>query len=193
MKAGSSRGPRSIGAGLWFLLLWASAAEAAGQPRYALVIGNNRPPLARADLPSLRYADDDAVRYQELFLRLGAQTHLLTVPDADTQRRHPEVAGRALPPSLEVLRRAVDQVARAADAAPPGVRSRRASVPLRRPHPHPVGDRGSRGDSADLGPPEVDGGAGAAFASARATGGGGPLRKRVDRLRSCYPPQPVQR
>jgi hypothetical protein len=116
MKAGSSRGPRSIGAGLWFLLLWASAAEAAGQPRYALVIGNNRPPLARADLPSLRYADDDAVRYQELFLRLGAQTHLLTVPDADTQRRHPEVAGRALPPSLEVLRRAVDQVARAADA-----------------------------------------------------------------------------
>lgn len=116
MKASATWASRLLGAALGIGWLGAFDAEAASPPRYALVIGNNRPPFERPDLPSLRYADDDAVRYQDLFQRLGAQTHLLAVPDADTQRRHPQIAGRALPPSLEVLHRAVAQVAQAVHA-----------------------------------------------------------------------------
>jgi hypothetical protein len=68
----------------------------------------------RPALPALRRRRRGPL--SDLFLRLGAQTHLLTLLDADTQRRHPQVAGRALPPSLEVLRTAVDQVAQAVNA-----------------------------------------------------------------------------
>ena len=39
---------------------------------YALIVGTNR--SVDADLKPLRYADDDAVRYQELFRALGART-----------------------------------------------------------------------------------------------------------------------
>ena len=51
-----------------FALLLAAANARAGEParaarpvaRFALVVGHNQPP--RPDLPTLRYADDDAVR-----------------------------------------------------------------------------------------------------------------------------------
>ena len=63
--------------------LEAAAAPAAPVPvRRALIIaynGSNRP-----DVPDLRYADDDGVRWLEVFRRLGFDAELLTVPDAET-------------------------------------------------------------------------------------------------------------
>ena len=59
------------------------AAPAAPVPsRRALIVaynGSNRP-----DVPDLRYADDDGVRWLEVFRRLGIEAELLTVPDAET-------------------------------------------------------------------------------------------------------------
>ena len=49
-------------------------------------------------LQPLRYADDDAVRYYQLFSRL-AETHLLVVLDTQTQRRYPGMAAYAQPPT----------------------------------------------------------------------------------------------
>lgn len=66
MKTTAPRSPGLVVGGLVISLLLLALDAEAGTPRYALVIGNNRPPVERADLPSLRYADDDAVRYQDL-------------------------------------------------------------------------------------------------------------------------------
>jgi hypothetical protein len=84
---------------------------------YAIVIGNNAPPAERAEHMSpqvrpLRYADDDAVRYYQLFGAIGTAT-LLTVLDATTQRRYPGLAGAAEPPTLTTLRRVVASYAAA--------------------------------------------------------------------------------
>ena len=96
------------------LLASASVARAEGARviRYAIVIGNNAPPeeeLGR--LASLRYADDDAIRYAALFRSYGAEVKLFTVPDEATQRRYPELNGRAEPPDLPSLRAAVRELA----------------------------------------------------------------------------------
>lgn len=71
---------------------------------YAIVIGNNAPPAAGTDqaLGPLRYADDDAVRYFQLFSLLG-EAHLLAVLDETTQRRYPGVASVAEPPTVANL------------------------------------------------------------------------------------------
>jgi hypothetical protein len=81
---------------------------------YAIVIGNNAPPIERvsAQVRPLRYADDDAVRYYQLFARLGTAT-LLAVLDATTQRRYPGLARVAEPPTLTSLRRIVASYAAA--------------------------------------------------------------------------------
>jgi hypothetical protein len=52
--------------------------------RFALVIGNNRPP--QEDLATLRYADDDAIRWAVLLRTLGAEVEILTDLDADSAR-----------------------------------------------------------------------------------------------------------
>lgn len=84
---------------------------------YALVIGNNAPPVNDADaLPTLRYADDDAARYFKFFERLTVSTWVLTVLDADSQRRHPEIAARSQPPGTAELKRAVNEIARQVQA-----------------------------------------------------------------------------
>src|SRR5581483_1448505 len=89
---GSEQG--RVGGAAMKRLVWALGALSlfqlraqAGQapPRnavYALIIGVNR--AVDADLPPLHYADDDAVRYQELFRALGARTALLTRLDPET-------------------------------------------------------------------------------------------------------------
>ena len=95
------------------VLLATTIASASGKTvAYAIVIGNNAPPASGTAevLRPLRYADDDAVRYAELFGRF-ARTHLLVVADADTQRRYPEVAGRAELPTLANVRRIVGELA----------------------------------------------------------------------------------
>jgi hypothetical protein len=85
---------------------------AAKQVTYSIVIGNNAPPRAGTPevLQPLRYADDDAVRYAQLFARLG-ETHLLAVLDTQTQRRYPGMAGVAQPPTMDNLMRLVGELA----------------------------------------------------------------------------------
>lgn len=83
--------------------LLTSSARAA-RVNYALVIGNNMPPADQPELMTLRHADDDAVRYYELLSRAGRAVALLTVLDADTQRRHSALASQAGSPTLTNVR-----------------------------------------------------------------------------------------
>ena len=63
----------------------AGVVEGGGEARrFALVIGNNLPP--RIELPRLRYADDDAVRWTVLFATLGAEVETLTELDAESRQ-----------------------------------------------------------------------------------------------------------
>jgi hypothetical protein len=73
-----------------------SAEEPASYATFALIIGVNRSVDPESRL--LRYADDDAARYLELFRSLGARSYVLTRPDANTGRLHPQVAAEALRP-----------------------------------------------------------------------------------------------
>lgn len=107
---------------LWFLLAlaWALPAQAeppelnaAGYASFALIVGVNR--SVDRDAPLLRYADDDAARYLDLFRTLGARSYVLTRPDDNTRRLHPQVAAEAQPPRLREYRRVI--AALAADVA----------------------------------------------------------------------------
>lgn len=92
----------------------------AEQRTYLVALGNNALPAAGdEDLRPLRYADDDAAAVYRLGEELGMAGTLLAVLDADTQRRFPELARVARPPTLPELRRVVAQHARrfAADVA----------------------------------------------------------------------------
>jgi len=94
-------------------LLWQAPVRAADKPPrnavFALIMGVNR--SMDADLKTLLYADDDAVRYQELFRALGAQTQLLARLDADTMALSPQAAAEALPPTRSSLDKVVSQLA----------------------------------------------------------------------------------
>src|SRR5687767_14670864 len=95
---------------LVLLIAWSSVADAR-ELAYAIVIGNNAPPTTGAEkLRTLRYADDDAVRYYQLLSRLG-ETQLLAVLDAPTQKRHHGLGALALPPTVQNLRDTVDAFA----------------------------------------------------------------------------------
>lgn len=95
--------------------LWPGAAHAddgaAPGPRaiFAVVIGSNV--SVDAELPPLKYADDDAARYVDLFRLLGARTYLLTRPDANTARLHAQAAAEAQPPRAAELDQALAHVA----------------------------------------------------------------------------------
>ncbi|MCC7380932.1 MAG: caspase family protein [Deltaproteobacteria bacterium] len=94
-----------LAASLLVALLWCGAARAA---THAVVIGYNSPPVdADAKLAPLRFADDDAARFFELFQRMRARVVLLSVFDERTQRRYPEATREATEPTLENLRRAM--------------------------------------------------------------------------------------
>jgi len=94
--------------------LCAAASPArADEPRettatFAIIIGSNV--SVDSELPPLRYADDDAARYFDLFRLLGARTYLLTRPDENTRRVHPQAAAEALEPRRAPLDRVVAQV-----------------------------------------------------------------------------------
>jgi len=76
---------------------------------FALIMGVNR--SVDADLKTLLYADDDAVRYQELFRALGARTQLLARLDRETTALSPQAAAEALPPTRASLGKVVSQLA----------------------------------------------------------------------------------
>jgi hypothetical protein len=98
--------------------LLCSSQVPAATVTYAITLGNNAPPASAegADLPALRFADDDAVRYDAFFSRFASGRWLLTVLDVDTQRRYPEAVARAQPPTLRALRTVIVELAAAMQA-----------------------------------------------------------------------------
>jgi len=86
--------------------LWATNAHAQ-RSVYAVTIGNNEAPHSESDLKTLRFADDDAVRYHELFSSMGQST-LLSVLDQRTQKRYPELVARSQLPTMDNLLRVLD-------------------------------------------------------------------------------------
>ncbi len=87
----------------------ASAAEVE-QRTFALVIGyNGRPPSSTDEsIQPLRYADDDALAFFQLQKELGADAVLLTIPDAETRRRYPQIVDSARPPTMDEIVRNID-------------------------------------------------------------------------------------
>ncbi|MDP9151214.1 MAG: caspase family protein [Myxococcota bacterium] len=71
-------------------------AEEAAPATFALIIGSNA--SVDAELPALKYADDDAALYLDLFRLLGARTYLLSRLDDNTRRLHPQAAAEAMEP-----------------------------------------------------------------------------------------------
>ncbi len=93
-------------------LVAAGGAASARTVSYAVAIGNNAPPSdAAGALEVLRYADDDAVRYHQLFSRFADDARLLTVMDGDTQRRYPGLGAAARAPTLANLMQVVTEYA----------------------------------------------------------------------------------
>jgi hypothetical protein len=87
----------------------AFAAGAEGnEAGFALVLGVNRG--IDPDSAPLRYADDDAVRFQTLFRTVGMTTYTLARLDDNTRRLHPGVAGEVAAPRLAELRKVVDRL-----------------------------------------------------------------------------------
>jgi hypothetical protein len=74
----------------------AAGAEASPPVSFALIVGVNRSVDVEASV--LRYADDDAARYLELFGALGTRSQVLTRADANTTRLYPQLAAAALLP-----------------------------------------------------------------------------------------------
>ena len=81
---------------------------------YVLIVAANQ--SLDAGVRPLRFADDDAVRYWELFSALRpARLSLLTVVDPETARVHPEAARAARVPWMRNLREEVEQISRAVE------------------------------------------------------------------------------
>jgi hypothetical protein len=96
----------------------AALAHAAPPPRpatFALVIGVNH--SVDPDTETLRYADDDAAQYFEMFRSLGARTYLLTDLDPGDRALYPQAAAEALPPTRRALDDAVTRLAADLDRA----------------------------------------------------------------------------
>ncbi len=79
----------------------ASSASPGGVQRYVAIVGSNA--SDEKDVPPLEYADDDAAKYYDIFRALGAKVALLTVLDPAAQRRFPDAARAALPPTRKQL------------------------------------------------------------------------------------------
>lgn len=111
------RRPRSrrhlpLAAGLAAALVCTLAGFAnanAEERRFAIIVGTNA--SLEPGVAALRYADDDALRYQALFGALGVQTFTLASVDESSRRLHPHAAS-VPPPTRAALRAAVDSVAR---------------------------------------------------------------------------------
>jgi len=100
-------------------LVLAQASRAAAEERtFALIVGyNGQPANADESTQPLRYADDDALAFYQLQQELGADAILLTIADAETQRRHPSAAESASSPTLVELSRALAALNARMDAA----------------------------------------------------------------------------
>jgi hypothetical protein len=108
-------------AGLAVIAALVPRPAAASTRHYLVAIGNNERPEGSGrgeedDVADLRYADDDAASVVAFWRELGAETDLLTVFDADSQRRFPDLAGAAQPPTLARLRKVVATLRKRFDA-----------------------------------------------------------------------------
>jgi hypothetical protein len=145
-------------AALIFATLPVSGRAAAGDSRtYLIAVGNNQPqPGAGSDKSLLRFADDDAAAFYDLFAAIADDAHLLTSMDRDTQALYPRLAVAARPPTVVELQRTVASIA--TSIAYDHVAGRRSVVFLF------YSGHGSTGD--ERGPPELallDGGISQSF------------------------------
>ncbi len=85
------------------------AADEPPRASFALVVGANV--SVDKELPPLRYADDDAARYFDLFRLLGARTTVLARLDENTRRLHPQAAAEAREPRKADFEAAITQLA----------------------------------------------------------------------------------
>jgi len=92
-----------------------SAPAHAGDARFALIIGHNL--SDDPDLAPLRYADDDALRYAELFGAEAEETVLLTTFDAETRTLLGDRAPEASTPTRAAVADALRTLQRGMDAA----------------------------------------------------------------------------
>ncbi len=83
------------------LVLHAASPAADDTVRHAIIIGLNHSP--NPSLKPLRFADDDAVQYADLFGHFVSKVTLLTVLDDDTQQREPRIVKFARPPTRKAL------------------------------------------------------------------------------------------
>lgn len=103
----------SFGASLGLLLLLVGGDVPRAHARsvsYGIAIGNNAPAAGQV-APVLRYADDDAARFYQLFRRFSETSFLLSVLDPDTQRRYPELASVSKAPTRANLLQIVTELA----------------------------------------------------------------------------------
>ncbi len=96
---------------------------APGPPRaFAIVVAGSR--SDQPGTPPLRFADDDAARYAELFSLAAADVELFAVFDEETQARHPSLVERARVPRRDEVLEAIDRVhARISEARSRGERT----------------------------------------------------------------------
>jgi len=101
---------RALIAALFSCSILLAAARASADPNayasFALIIGVNKSVDASAGL--LRYADDDAARYLDLFRALGARSYVLARLDENTLRLHPQVAAEAQLPVRADYEKAIE-------------------------------------------------------------------------------------
>lgn len=109
----SARAPLALGVVLGAALVAGSPGAAhAAEPEsatFALVVGVNT--SLDKDVPPLKFADDDAARYFDLFRLLGARTTVLARLDDNTKRLHPQAAAEAREPKKAELDAALAQLA----------------------------------------------------------------------------------
>jgi hypothetical protein len=96
-----------IGA-LALLALTSTSSGDAMVRRYSVVIGVNRP--AKGDQRALSYADDDAVRFFDVFREVSKDAALFALLDAETQRSHPAAVGDAELPNEALILERLDQM-----------------------------------------------------------------------------------
>jgi hypothetical protein len=97
------------------LVLAATSSVATGTHRAALIVGVNEP-FVEAQV-NLRYADDDAARYFELFSPEVDRVELLTVLDRESQPLFPDAAKEARSPGRPQLLDAIDRLEAASEEA----------------------------------------------------------------------------
>jgi hypothetical protein len=92
------------------LLLVTPAAAWAETAVYSVHVGVNSPPPG-SELPSLRYADDDAARFYQFVRPFAKRAVLATVLDEESQRRHPALAGNCISPRRDLVQEKLAEMA----------------------------------------------------------------------------------